>query len=124
MSSVRIKSTKHTPSVVLDPESNEYEISGNSRPEDAEIFYSEITTWIDENTGYISNLKSFNFKIDLEYYNSSSAKELLSILYKIETIVPNTAIIHWYFDADDEELEEAGKEFEELLTIPFHFHQK
>ncbi|EAY29581.1 conserved hypothetical protein [Microscilla marina ATCC 23134] len=43
----------------------------------------------------------------------------MDILSKLETIESTT--INWYFHEDDEDMEEAGTEFSELVEVPFDF---
>jgi hypothetical protein len=59
----------------------------------------------------------FTFK--LEYFNTASSKLILDVLSALEEIEGVT--IDWYFHEDDEDMEEAGEEFSELVEIPFEF---
>jgi hypothetical protein len=55
----------------------------------------------------------------LEYFNTASSKLILDVLSALEDI--KDMKILWYFHEDDEDMEEAGQEFSELVEIPFEF---
>jgi hypothetical protein len=59
----------------------------------------------------------FTFK--LEYFNTSSSKLILDILSALESI--QGMKIEWCYQEDDEDMEEAGKEFSELVEVPFSY---
>ncbi len=115
MNAIRIDSTEDTPQVTLDKASNEFELSGRSLPEDAASFYQPILEWIEE-YGKDSNPET-NFVIKLEYFNTASSKLLLDVLTALEDI--DSVKVIWYYYEDDEDMEEAGEEFSELVDIEF-----
>jgi len=120
MDKLVIKGTYSTPDVALDADGNSFEISGRSLPEDVVAFYNPILNWIE---GYSKspNAKTvFNFK--LNYYNTASSKMLYEIMKKLEDIAKagNDILIRWHFDEDDEDMEEAGQEYAEVVEdLPF-----
>ena len=61
----------------------------------------------------------FNFK--LVYFNTASSKLLLDILMKLEEIheAGNDVLIRWHFPEDDEDMEEAGEEYADIVDVPF-----
>ncbi|CAN5230088.1 DUF1987 domain-containing protein [soil metagenome] len=117
MKIIKLVGTEDTPEIILDKEQEVYEISGRSLPEDSSEFYQPVLAWIAE---YSQEPKStMNFVFKLEYFNTSSSKLILDILSRLEELPGIT--ISWYFHDDDEDMEEAGKEFSELVDIPFEF---
>lgn len=122
MEVIKIKGTDDTPNVILDAESNIIEFSGRSLPEDVVTFYAPVIQWIEEYA------KSPNPKTEvifrLEYFNTASSKVLLDILLKFEDILNdgNEVVVQWYFQEDDEDMEEAGEEYSEIVDIPFEMH--
>ncbi len=122
MEVIKIKGTDDTPNVILDAESNIIEFSGRSLPEDVVTFYAPVLQWIEEYA------KSPNPKTEvifrLEYFNTASSKILLDILLKFEDVLNNGSevVIQWYFQEDDEDMEEAGEEYSEIVDIPFEMH--
>ena len=115
MNAIRIDSTEDTPQVTLDKASNEFELSGRSLPEDAASFYQPILDWL-EAYANDSNPET-NFVIKLEYFNTASSKLLLDVLTALEDI--DNAKVTWYYYEDDEDMEEAGEEFSDLVDVEF-----
>ena len=117
MNTLSLEGTEDTPKIVLDKDNGIFEISGRSLPEDSAEFFQPVLDWLDSYSQSASSETVFNFK--LEYFNTASSKLILDILSKLEEI--DGTIIHWYFHEDDEDMEEAGEEFSELVEIPFEF---
>jgi len=62
-------------------------------------------------------------KINLEYFNSTSAKFVFDVLMKIGNMVEDghDFEINWHYEPIDEDLKEAGEEFDKLISVPFKF---
>ncbi|MBS4014097.1 MAG: DUF1987 domain-containing protein [Bacteroidetes bacterium] len=122
MDVIKIKGSDDTPNVILDAENNIIEFSGRSLPEDVVTFYAPVIQWIEEYA------KSPNLKTTvifrLEYFNTASSKILLDILLKFEDIMKegHEILIHWYYQEDDEDMQEAGEEYSEIVDIPFEMY--
>lgn len=117
MEIISLEGTEDTPKIILDRGNGIFEISGRSLPEDSAEFYSPIISWI-ETYGESPNPNT-NFVFKLEYFNTASSKLILDVLTTLEDI--DGVSITWYFHEDDEDMEEAGEEFSELVEIPFEF---
>jgi SiaC family regulatory phosphoprotein len=117
LEAIYLDGTEDTPKIVLDKGNNLFEISGRSLPEDAAEFYQPILDWLEKYQGQENSKTNFMFK--LEYFNTASSKLILDILSKLEEI--EGASVTWYYHEDDEDMEEAGEEFSELVDIPFDF---
>lgn len=116
---INLEATEDTPKVVLNKEKMVFEISGRSLPEDAEKFYSSIINWVAE---YVKQPCSYtDFVINLEYFNSSSVKQVLKVLIKLEEIVKKGEKVNiiWYYNQEDELMEIKGEEIKSILKIPF-----
>ena len=117
MEVINLDGTEDTPKIILDKAKGLFEISGRSLPEDAAEFYNPILEWLEKYSKDTNPQTRFLFK--LEYFNTASSKLILDILSKLEDI-ENTTVV-WYFHEDDEDMEEAGEEFSDLVDIPFEF---
>ena len=119
MEIIKIQGTEDTPKVILDKEKDILEISGRSLPEDVASFYEPVLTWLDEYAQEPNPKTIFNFK--LVYFNTASSKLLLDILMKLEEIHEsgNDVLIKWHFPEDDEDMEEAGEEYADIVDVPF-----
>lgn len=117
MEILNLEGTEDTPKIILDKGNGIFEISGRSLPEDSAEFYQPVLDWIEAYTANPNANTDFTFK--LEYFNTASSKLILDVLSALEDT--NGMIILWYFHEDDEDMEEAGEEFSELVEIPFVF---
>lgn len=121
MEALRIESTTKTPEVLFDSLNQVFEIKGRSIPSDADLFYNPVTSWIDD---YVSNPnQTTTFKIDLEYFNISSSKRLLNILYKLHEIIEMGLDINveWHYNEDEDDMLEVGEDYEFMVRIPFKY---
>lgn len=107
------------PGVILDKELGKFQIFGKSCPEDAVEFYDPIFNWLDEYS--VNPLKSTVFDMKLTYFNTVSAKFLLMLMTKLEElyISGNQVKIRWFYNENDDDLEEAGEEFESIIDVDF-----
>jgi hypothetical protein len=110
-----------TPKVILDKEKGKFEISGQSLPEDVMSFYKPIFEWIEEYLKQPNKKTAFNFR--LMYFNSASSKIILDILTLLEQLAEKGFDIEilWHYLEMDEDMLSTGKEFDEMLKIPFQF---
>lgn len=119
MDAIKIMDTDDTPKVILDPDNGIFEISGKSLPEDVASFYEPILSWLGDYANGPLEKTEFSFK--LIYFNTASSKALLDVLMKLEDIsdAGNEVLVKWYYPEDDEDMEEAGEEYAEIVDIPF-----
>jgi hypothetical protein len=121
MEALNIKGKYDTPTIIFDPVSSFFEISGRSYPEDTAEFYIPILDWVDTYVKSPNPNTEFRFKLD--YFNSSSYKPFLDILLKLEELktVGHQISIQWYFKDGDWDIKEAGEEFAEIVDLPFEY---
>lgn len=113
--------TDDTPSVVLDKDKGVFEFSGRSLPEDVQDFYGPILAWIEEYGKEPNGNTDVCFK--LEYFNTASSKMLLDVLLKFEEIndASGNVVIKWHYHEDEEDMKEAGEEYEDIVSVPFEY---
>ena len=119
METIKIQGTEDTPRIILDAEKDLLEISGRSLPEDVSAFYEPVLNWLNEYAENPNDKTIFNFK--LTYFNTASSKLLLDILMKLEELHDkgNDVLIRWHYPEDDEDMEEAGEEYADIVDVPF-----
>ncbi len=119
MDKIEIKGNRTIPTIQLDPEKGLYLIEGRSCPEDVMRFYAPVIEWLDKQKDNLSGKVVFEFK--LIYFNTASAKILLNIMQRIEQIYQagKDVLVKWYFPEDDEDLEEAGEDYKDMIDLPF-----
>lgn len=116
-----IAATDDTPDVHLDASTGKFEFSGKSLPEDVTTFYQPIFDWMDSYFESPNDESIFVFK--MTYFNTASSKVILDVLMKLEEAVEDgkNVKVKWYFEEDDEDMEEAGEEYSEIVEVPFEF---
>ena len=120
MENLIIEGTNKTPEIKMNAASGEMEISGKSIPENSVGFYLPLQQWLDQYA--VHPAKNTEVKIQLEYFNTSSSKCLLDILRKLETIKKSgksNVTILWHYEEDDEDMMEAGQDYNTLVDLPF-----
>lgn len=119
MEPISIEGTPKTPSVIYDAEKGVIEIKGRSIPENSIEFYKPLVDWLED---YSKNPQQKTLvNVQLEYFNTSSSKCILDVFKKLEAIHKSNhdVLINWYFEEDDEDMLEAGEDYESIIRIPF-----
>ena len=116
MEVIKIESTPKTPMVHFDQERGHIELRGRSIPENSLEFYKELLEWLEE---YGNNPQAkTNVEVQLEYFNTSSSKCLMDLLKRIEAST-DEACINWYYEEEDEDMLEAGEDYDAIIDLPF-----
>jgi hypothetical protein len=122
--------TGSSPKVILDPDKNVFEISGESRPPDVSTFYGEILRWWDDYSLHLlksqDNTHPVVVNFDLEYFNSSSAKYILDFCKQVALVRSKgkSIDVKWKYEEDDIDMLEAGEEMSRIAKLPFEFVKK
>lgn len=121
MNALRIPMTAKTPEIIFDRSGSYFEIRGRSIPDNAEAFYLQALEWFDDYV--VDPLEETVLKINLEYFNISSSKQLLSLLYKLNDIASKKTKVRvkWYYNEVDEDMFEVGQDYAFMVKIPFDF---
>ena len=123
MELINIEGTPKTPSVNMNPQTGVVEIKGRSIPENSIEFYKPVVDWLEEYAKGPAPKTVVN--VQLEYFNTSSSKCILDVFKKLEVIKKdqNEVIINWYYEEDDEDMLEAGEDYESIIKVPFKMIQ-
>jgi hypothetical protein len=134
MQRLYLKQTTLTPEIIFSPDENIFTICGRSSPEDVRAMYYPVIEWVKvfvndilEKEGKIySSENPLSLKIDLEYFNSSSAKFLFDILSELKKVIAFKVpvIVEWIYDIEDLDQKEAGSDFASLVEMEFVFVPK
>ena len=91
--------------------------------EDATAHYNMVLAWLNLYRQE-PNDKTI-FKFELEYVNTASSKIVHDILDILDNMYldGSNVIVEWHYYEEDEDMEELGKEFEEIYEIPFKFKE-
>ena len=122
---LNIEPTSRTPAVAFDFVNNHLKISGESYPEDVTEFYRPVFNALDTYLGALGQ-GSCRFDFELIYLNSSSAKAVMMLMDKLEEAAASGAAVDvfWFYDRDDDTMQELGEEFgEDLIKAKFHLQE-
>ena len=115
MDNIIIPGTSKTPEVSFIAEARTLSLSGRSIPENSIEFYSSLIAWADtlcSSEGFVE------VNINLEYFNTSSSKCLMDLLKRIESANVE-AQVNWHYEEDDEDMLEAGEDYDAIIDLPF-----
>ncbi|MBU0764218.1 MAG: DUF1987 domain-containing protein [Bacteroidetes bacterium] len=117
MKDLYIISTKTTPEIRFCAESGVLEFSGSSYPEDPFEFYEPSVIWLSE---YIRTGRPLVCRFRLDYYNTSSSKQILDIIDMLEEYFQNGGKVEaeWYYKEGDDEIRDTGDDFFEGIEMP------
>ena len=134
MQNLYIEQTPSTPEINFSPEENIFLIRGTSSPEDVRALYYPVSEWIKI---FIDDLlegeyKHFNkknplkFRIDMSYFNSSSAKFFYDIFGELKRVSSSDipVDVEWYYDEEDYDMKEAGADIAQLAEMKFTYIPK
>lgn len=123
MSSIKIEGTPKTPTVHFDDTTGLLELRGRSIPENSIEFYKPLIDWIDRYSRTAQTKTSM--RVQLEYFNTSSSKCILDVFKKLEQVraAGNEVAVLWHYEADDEDMLEAGEDYQAIINIPFKMIQ-
>ena len=120
METLHIEGSPKTPTIKFDWDKGYLEIKGRSIPENSIEFYKPLVDWLDKYSG--KPQKNTNVNIHLEYFNTSSSKCILDVFKKLESIHKSgtsEVVINWHYEEDDEDMLEAGEDYQAIINIPF-----
>lgn len=125
MQNLAIPATARTPAIDFDFGRNHLKLSGESYPEDVTEFYNPVLSALDK---YLATLGAGSCRFDFEliYLNSSSAKIVMMLMDKLDAAAAKGASVdvHWFYDAEDDTMQELGGEFgEELESAKFYLEK-
>jgi hypothetical protein len=122
MENLLVKKTDKAPSVNFST-NGELRIEGRSIMENSLGFYEILVSWLMEFKK--TTPRKITLHVNLEYFNSSAGKLLLILFKQLEQIRLEgyDVCIQWYHSDKDEDMAEAGQNYESILKIPFKYVQ-
>ena len=119
METISIEGTPKTPTINFNMEKGVLEIKGRSIPENSIEFYKPLVDWLEKYA--MKPQAKTDVNIQLEYFNTSSSKCILDVFKKLEAIHKggNDMVINWHYEVDDEDMLEAGEDYQAIINVPF-----
>lgn len=109
-----IAATAKTPQIEWNDEQSTLTLSGRSIPENAVEFYRPVLDW----THSLEADTPMTVMVQLEYFNTSSSKCLMDLLKRVEQSAAEATVL-WYYEEDDEDMLEAGEDYDAIIDMPF-----
>jgi hypothetical protein len=116
MKDILLEGTAKTPEVKFSIDPISMSLSGRSIPENSIEFYKPLLDWVDQSIQSHDEVVCISVK--LEYFNTSSSKCLMDLFKRIEKAAP-MASVDWYYEEEDEDMLEAGEDYDAIIDIPF-----
>jgi len=117
--------TKTTPYILIDEEKGYMCFEGESYLEDIVSFFMEINEWL---KGYLaSDFAEFTFDCALEYFNSSTTKQIYNMLRLMDEAASGKKVtVNWIVaHEDDDMLIESGEDYrDEMENLEFNINIK
>jgi len=114
MKTLSIEATKSTPSVVMNAETHQIMLNGESYPENTGEFYEAFFNWL---SAYLKKEyeETLTVNIELTYFNSSSSKTLMDLFDLLEEKSEGgkDIVVNWHYHSENDMVEEYGEEFQE-----------
>ena len=121
MDKLFLEATVQTPLIDFDSESGLMQIKGRAIPDDPDNFWLPILNWFE--SYLMLPAEETIFEIDLDYFNISSSKRILVLLYKLNDIADNGRRVNvkWCYNKADEDMFEVGQDLAYMVRVPFVF---
>ena len=122
MENLHIPAEKKSPNVEFELYSGLLKIGGNSNLENPSKFYDQVINWLESYS--LKPAVKTTFKMEMEYFNSSSSKHLmraLRILEKIQLSGKSDVLVEWTHHEHDGSMLEAGEDYASMLKMPFSY---
>lgn len=117
------EATAQTPEILFDPVLGMMEIKGRAIPDSPDDFWMPVLSWFES---YLLNPQvKTTFKISLDYFNISSSKRILFLLYKLNELSESghDVCVEWYYRKEDEDMFEVGQDYAYMVRVPFEFKE-
>lgn len=121
MDVLSIAESAQTPLINFNRVFGTMEIKGRSIPDDADAFWMPVLNWFESYAA--APVEKTTFKITLEYFNISSSKRILFLLYKLNEMSEKglDVSVEWNYNSDDEDMYEVGQDYAYMVKVPFKF---
>ena len=118
MDNIKRERTLKTPEVDFNAETGDLLLEGISIPENTVEFYHTLLYWINEYA--VSPKETTTLTLKLEYFNTSTSVVMLNMFKLLSEIEGTHVVINWYYEIDDIEMEEVGKDYRNMVEVDFN----
>jgi len=121
MDNLKLTATTQTPNIDFDSLTGEMRIKGRCIPDAPDEFWLPVLNWFE--SYLLEPVENTVFTIDLEYFNISSSKRILFLLYKLNELAESgkNVCVEWRYRDSDEDMFEVGQDYAYMVKVPFEF---
>lgn len=121
MEKLYFEPTALTPLIDFNGSNGQMSIKGRSIPDNPEDFWFPVVNWFE--TYMLEPKELTEFNINLEYFNVTSSKRILALLYKLNELIDSGKKVHvnWFYREGDEDMYEVGQDYAYMVKVPFDF---
>jgi len=119
MDNLQIEAKNDTPAVDFHSETGVLVLKGESYPENPIDFFEPLMNWIAQ---YIQEIHGpLTLNITISYLNTSSSKCMLDLLEALDNYyeAEGKVLLNWFYEEDDEDMQETGEDLCEDLELPY-----
>ncbi|MFN2395710.1 MAG: DUF1987 domain-containing protein [Bacteroidales bacterium] len=118
---VTLEGTSETPEIEFNATNGTIKFAGRSLPENPRVFYEPIKQWLIRYA--LKPAPATHVKFSFDYFNTASSKLILELIDVIKTAEKNNSkiVFEWHYQEDDEDMMEAGEDFESMTDSEFTF---
>ena len=124
MDRLYLKGNDEAPTILFNPQDETFEISGKSVIENAEAHFRPAINWLKMYAS--SPLSRIRVNFNLEYFNISTSKLVLEMLYTLDRMVKAgwDVCVRWHSQPEDDDMYEVGVDLAQLVRVPFEFRSE
>lgn len=125
MSPYFVEKTDDTPKLNFDPINNIYQIAGKSMPDNPVKFYQPAFDWLHKFGEEVGEGMNIRLVVKFDYFNTSSSKIFLDLLDEFQKFSESGAnvVVEWNYRIGDDDMQEAGVEYAEMIDLPFEYKE-
>ena len=116
MENINIEATERSPEIDFNFGANTFVVRGESYPEDVNGFFGPIMEQLETHLEGLDGA-DVQFRFELIYFNSSTAKILMSLFDMLDEAADsgNKVVVEWCYEEEDDNMQELGEEYGEDL---------
>ena len=121
MENFEFTASARTPQIDFNSTTGIMRIKGRCIPDAPDEFWLPVLNWFE--SYLLEPIENTVFRIDLEYFNISSSKRILFLLYKLNELVDSgrNVRVEWRYKDSDEDMFEVGQDYAYMVKVPFDF---
>ncbi|TAD95548.1 MAG: DUF1987 domain-containing protein [Bacteroidetes bacterium] len=122
MENLHINATDYTPEIHLNAKTGILTISGESYHDQTMVIYKPVLEWLQE---FLDSTEKEEVILNLKmtYYNTVSSRRFLEMIELLELYEQKRsikAVVNWYYQKDDVDMLESGREYYDNVNLAFN----